>query len=135
MHVPRGQIGRPGRAAARSLRRRAQVRRDTDRATHLVLHLTDLDADRAVSLPLPHSLAPTTFFLGLPRVRVLIGVPVLVAQAQNADLRRLRDRPRVRAAVYCHTLLARRDCGLDSLVGAVGGFLLLAGLMIEAARP
>src|SRR5690606_17582069 len=126
MHVPRGQMGRPVRVAAGGLRRRAQVRRDTDRATHLVLLLTDLDADRAVPLPLPHSLTPTTFFLGLPRVRVFIGVPVLVAQAQDADLRRLRDRPRVRAAVYCHTLLARRNRGLDSLVGAVGGFLLFA---------
>src|SRR5690606_40200377 len=61
---------------ARRLRRRAQRRRDTERATHLVLHLTDSHPHRPVTLPAPPVLAAAALLVGLPRDR--LRVPVLV---------------------------------------------------------
>src|SRR5690554_5904531 len=103
MHIPRGQIGRPGRVAAGGLGRSAQVRRHADAASDLVLDVADLDADAAVALPVAPALALAALLFAFPRDRLRI--PVLIAQAQDADLRRVLDRPRVHAPIQRHTLL------------------------------
>src|SRR5690606_16766008 len=51
----------------------------------LVHNVTDQDADRAVALPAAAALAPRALVLGLAGVR--LGVPVLGAQAQDANCR------------------------------------------------
>src|SRR5690606_39935871 len=89
--------------------------------------------DAAVALPVAPALALAALLFAFPRDRLRI--PVLIAQAQDADLRRVLDRPRVHAPIQRHTLLARRDRRLDGLVGPLGGGLLLAALVVEAARP
>src|SRR5690606_21953777 len=129
VHVPRVQVRRPGRVAAGRLGRSTQRRRHADRHPDLVGHVTDLHADRAVALPPPR----VGRALALLALGGLLG-PVLVAQPQDLDRRRLLDRPRVHAAVDRDDRLAARDRGLDRRVRPLGGLLLLARLVVQAGR-
>src|SRR5690606_17782637 len=81
--VPGRQIGRDA-VAAGGLGRAPQVRGDTDRATHLVLHTTDSHPHRAVALPAPRGLALEALLLGLPCVR--LRSPVVQPEAEDLDL-------------------------------------------------
>src|SRR5690606_9497738 len=104
------QIFRP---AVRRLCHAPQVLRHADEAADLVLDVVDQDLDGAVALPLARGLAAGALLLALPRVRVLVGAPVLVAQAQDADRRRRLGLPGVHAPVHRDGGLASRDRALD----------------------
>src|SRR5690606_34346569 len=72
--------------------------------------------------------------LGLTGVRVLIGVPVVRAQTEHLNSRRLLDLPGIDGALERDAVLSARDRGLDGRIHALGGGLLLAALVVEAAR-
>src|SRR5690606_20759305 len=133
--VPRSEVGRARGVAAGGLGRVAQLRRDADCTPHVVHHVTHPHPHGAVPLPAPPALAPTTLLLGLTGVRVLIGVPVVRAQTEHLNSRRLLDLPGIDGALERDAVLSARDRCLDGRIHALARVLLLAALVVQASRP